>query len=76
MMANLGAPAALPLSAPRLPAVLRPDPVAPLLSPVALRIPVFVPQALARPVAPAGPAVAKPVPLLGTGPRVITLRGG
>jgi hypothetical protein len=68
--------AALPAAAPRLPAVLRPDPVAPLLSAVALRIPVFVPQALARPVSPPGPAAAKPVPLLGTGPRVITPRGG
>ena len=68
--------AALPAAAPRLPAVLRPDPVAPLLSAVALRIPVLVPQALARPVSPPGPAAAKPVPLLGTGPRVITPRGG
>ena len=48
VMAHLGGGlAALPAAAPRLPAVLRPDPVAPLLSPVALRIPVFVPQALA-----------------------------
>ncbi|WP_241671484.1 lytic transglycosylase domain-containing protein [Dankookia rubra] len=77
VMANLGGGlAGLPAAAPRLPAVLRPAPVAPLLAPVALRIPVFVPQALARPVAPAGPSAAKPVPLLGTGPRVITLRGG
>ena len=72
VMAHLGGGlAALPAAAPRLPAVLRPDPVAPLLSPVALRIPVFVPQALA----PVRPAAAMPVPLLGTGPRVITLRG-
>jgi soluble lytic murein transglycosylase-like protein len=73
VMANLGdGLATLPAAAPRLPAVLRPDPVAPLLAPVALRIPVIVPQALA----PVRPAAAKPVPLLGTGPRVITLRGG
>jgi hypothetical protein len=65
-----------PRLASRLPSVLRPDPVAPLLSPVALRIPVFVPQALARPVSVPGAAAARPVPLLGTGPRVITLRGG
>jgi hypothetical protein len=32
-----------------------------------------VPQALARPVLPAAP---RPVPLLGTAPRVITPRGG
>ena len=81
VMANLGVPgggslAATPVALPRLPPVPRPDPVAPLLSPAALRIPVFVPQALARPVVQPGPAAAKPVPLLGTGPRVITLRGG
>ena len=74
VMAHLGGGlAAMPGAAPRLPAVLRPDPVAPLLAPVALRIPVFVPQALARPVLPAAP---RPVPLLGTAPRVITPRGG
>ena len=74
---GLAAGAALPPRlASRLPSVLRPDPVAPLLSPVALRIPVFVPQALARPVSVPGAAAARPVPLLGTGPRVITLRGG
>ncbi|WP_380065315.1 transglycosylase SLT domain-containing protein [Dankookia sp. GCM10030260] len=77
VMANLGGGlAAGPAALPRLPVVLRPDPVAPRLSPVALRIPVIMPQALARPVAAQGAVAPRPVPLLGTGPRVITPRGG
>ncbi len=64
----LASPVLRPLPVP----VPRADPVAPLLAPVALRIPVFVPQALA----PSRPVGARPLPLLGTGPRVITLPGG
>ena len=78
VMANLGGGlVAPPAAAPRLPAVLRPDPMAPLLSAAALRIPVIVPQALAPMPSPqVRPTTAKPVPVLGTAPRVITLRGG
>jgi hypothetical protein len=78
VMASLGGGLAAPLAAaPRLPVVLRPDPVAPLLSTVALRIPVILPQAQApQLLAPVRPAPARPMPLLGTAPRVITPRGG
>lgn len=75
VMASLGGGlAAAPIAVPRLPVLLRPDLVAPMIAPAALSIRVIVPQALMRPTMATEQATARPPP--GNLPRVITPRGG